>query len=108
MGSHCRNFSTMLAPQMRILFGNLLGNDNPIAFNCSAGQNRSGFANALILSALDVRRDVVFAGYRLSPIYPRPEYDMPKIDGLAQASNPVAMFFARYPKHPKAVVLQSL
>jgi protein-tyrosine phosphatase len=103
-----RNLPTLLAPQMRILFSRLLAQEGPLAYNCSAGQDRTGFATALILTALGVPRDVIVADYHLSTGYRRPEYELPKIDPVAQANNPVAMYYAQYQKNPAAAKPQPL
>ncbi len=47
------------ADQYRELFGRLAGGHLPLAFHCSAGKDRAGTAAALILSALDVPREIV-------------------------------------------------
>jgi protein-tyrosine phosphatase len=95
-GEAYRNFPTMLAPQIRIIFAKLLAKEGPLAYNCSAGQDRTGFATAMVLTALGVPRDVILADYHLSTTYRRPEWEMPKIDTATQANNPTAMYFARY------------
>lgn len=98
----------LLAPQLRILFRTLLADEGPAAFNCSAGQDRTGVATALVLTALGVPRDVIFGDYHLSTTYRRPGYEMPRIDASLQASNPVAAFFAQYQKDPRAAAPQPL
>lgn len=100
MGSSYRNFPTMLAPHLKIVFAKLLANQGPLVYNCSAGQDRTGFATAMILSALGVPRDVILGDYHLSTTYRRPEYEMPRFDAAAQAANPVAAFFAGTQKDP--------
>lgn len=92
----------MLAPQMRLLFDRLLSRQGPVAYNCSAGQDRTGFATALILSALGVPRDTIIADYHLSTQYRRPEYEMPKFDPAAFPDNAAAQMFARYRKEGAA------
>ncbi|MBL7373677.1 tyrosine-protein phosphatase, partial [Escherichia coli] len=42
--------------QYRRMFGELLAGRAPLAFNCTAGKDRTGVAAALILTALDVPR----------------------------------------------------
>src|SRR5690606_13667904 len=98
----------MMAPQLRLVFQDMLANKGPIAYNCSAGQDRTGFVTAIILSALGVNRDAIVADYHLSTTYRRPEWEMPKIDTVAQANNPTAMFFAQYQKNPTAAKPQPL
>jgi protein-tyrosine phosphatase len=102
MGSSYRNFPAMLAPHLKIVFARLLANQGAVVYNCSAGQDRTGFATAMVLSALGVSRDEILKDYHLSTTYRRPEYEMPRFDAAAQAANPVAAFFANDQKDPAA------
>jgi protein-tyrosine phosphatase len=56
----------------------------------------------MILSALGVSRDDILKDYHLSTSLRRPENEIPKIDVVAQADNPVAMLFAKYQQNPAA------
>lgn len=103
-----RTMPTFMAPQLRLIFQDLLADKGAIAYNCSAGQDRTGFVTAIILSALGVPRDTIVADYHLSTSYRRPEWEMPKIDTVAQANNPVAMMFAKYQENPAAAKPQPL
>ena len=68
------------APRFAELFGQLLDNDAPLVFHCTAGKDRTGFAAALILLALGVPRPVVMQDYLLTNAL----YRMPKTSpGLA-------------------------
>jgi len=89
-----RNFPMMLAPQMKLLFATLLRKEGPVEYNCSAGQDRTGFATALILTALGTPRDVILKDYHLSTAYRQPAYEMPPIDLARYPDNPVAKMFA--------------
>lgn len=102
IGRVYRNFPTRLAPHMRLLFAELIDGGSPVAYNCSAGQDRTGFTTAMILSALGVPRDIILEDFHLSTTYRRPEYEMPKIDPVVHAGNPAAMFFAKYQQDPAA------
>jgi protein-tyrosine phosphatase len=84
-----------LAPQYRALFQQLLADKGAVTFHCSAGQDRSGVAAALILSALGVPRDVILADYHLSTQDRRPQYEMPPIDPVKYPDNPVAQYYAK-------------
>lgn len=97
-----RNFPSLLAPQLRVLFKKLSQGEQPLAYNCSAGQDRTGFATAMILSALGVPRTTILADYHLSTTYRHPENEMPKIDTVAQANNPIAMYFAKAMQDPRS------
>lgn len=46
-----------------------------MAFNCSAGQDRTGVATALLLTALGVPRETILQDYHLSTIHRRPEFE---------------------------------
>lgn len=96
-----RSFPMMLAPQAKLVFASLLRGAQPLAFNCSAGQDRTGFVSALILSSLGVPRDVIIADYHLSTRYRRPEFEMPRLDPALYPDNAVAQMFAKYQGDPR-------
>lgn len=58
--------------QYRRMFAQLLAGNAPLAFNCSAGKDRTGVAAALLLTALGVPRETVIADYMLSNRYFNP------------------------------------
>jgi protein-tyrosine phosphatase len=61
--------------QYREFFGLLEDPQNiPLLFHCSAGKDRTGLAAALILSALGVDRERVYADYMLSAKYLEGKY----------------------------------
>jgi protein-tyrosine phosphatase len=90
-----RAFPTMLAPQIRQIFAKLLSRQAPLAYNCSAGQDRTGFTTAVVLTALGVPHDTIEADYHLSTLYRRPENEMPKLSAAMQETSPVAAYFGR-------------
>lgn len=53
-------------PSYRIIFGRLLDGKIPLLLNCAAGKDRTGVGVALILSALDVPRDMILADYMMT------------------------------------------
>lgn len=55
-----------LASRLRGLFACLVSAELPLVFHCSLGKDRSGVAAALILSALAVPEETIFADYLLS------------------------------------------
>jgi protein-tyrosine phosphatase len=91
-----RGFPTLLAPHLRLVFDRLLNEPGALAYNCSAGQDRTGFVTAMILSALGVPRATIMADYTLSTQLRRPQFEMPRIDPAVAASDPVARMFAAY------------
>lgn len=54
------------APRFAELFRHLVEDDAPLVFHCTAGKDRTGFAAALILSALAVPREVMMHDYLLT------------------------------------------
>lgn len=54
------------AESYRAMFRQLAAGKTPLAFNCSAGKDRTGMAAALILTLLGVPRETVIADYALS------------------------------------------
>lgn len=97
-----RAFPTGLAPQLKQVFAKLLRDEQPLAYNCSAGQDRTGFVTAMVLSALGTPRDVIIKDFHLSTQYRRPVNEMPPIDAATAAKDPVAAMFAGYQKDPVA------
>ena len=68
-----RTFVSDNTQQFAGLFGQLLADDTPLVFHCTAGKDRTGFAAALILLALGVPREVVMQDYLLTNgLYRRP------------------------------------
>jgi len=55
--------------QYRRMFRQLLAGKAPLAFNCSAGKDRTGVAAALLLTALGVPRETVIQDYLLTNRY---------------------------------------
>jgi protein-tyrosine phosphatase len=86
----------LLEPQLRVLFATLLRRQAPVVTNCSAGQDRTGIASAILLSALGVPREVIVKDYLLSTQFRHPEYEMPAIDPTKFPGNPAAAMFAHY------------
>jgi protein-tyrosine phosphatase len=67
------NFSA----QYKEMFAELVAGHTPLAFNCSAGKDRTGVASALLLTALGVPRDAAIADYLLSNQYYKPAQPKP-------------------------------
>lgn len=68
-----RSFVHDNADRFARLFQLLLSSDAPLVFHCTAGKDRTGWAAALILLALDVPREEVERDYMLTnQLYRRP------------------------------------
>jgi protein-tyrosine phosphatase len=94
-----RTWLVSLAPQFRDIFQQLLRHGGAVSYHCSAGQDRTGVATALVLSALGVRRDVILADYQLSTLDRRPENEIPRLAPDQYPGNVVADFYRR-PRPP--------
>ncbi len=84
------------APAYTEMFNQLANGNIPLAFNCSAGKDRTGVAAALVLSALGVPRETVVADYALSEqvVDFMAEFEVGRAD--VDPDSPYA-FFARLP-----------
>lgn len=69
-----------LRPQFEELFVSLLQSDDPTIIHCSAGQDRTGVATALVLSAFGVPQNQIVDDYLLSQAYRRPEFEVVDVD----------------------------
>lgn len=66
-----RAFARNDTAQFSSLFAHLLDHDTPLVFHCTAGKDRTGFAAAMIMTALGVPRDAVMEDYLLTNRYYR-------------------------------------
>lgn len=108
-GSIYSGFAALLAPHVRIITRNILNGETPLVFNCSAGQDRTGFVTAILLSAIGVDNGDIERDYLASTDLRRPQYEMPMLDPKTVPVDSVAMFFARAQQspdwlHPKPLV----
>lgn len=84
----------MLAPQFRSLFRRLLADEGAVVYHCSAGQDRTGIATALLYDVLGVDRETILKDYHLSTDLRRPEWEMPKVDPKDYPGNPIVRMYA--------------
>ena len=90
-----RERPTSLAEQYREIFRALLRHDGAVAYHCSAGQDRTGVATALVLIALGVPRDVILQDYHLSTADRRPENEIPPLKSGEYPGNTIANFYLK-------------
>lgn len=68
-----RSFVRDFSPQYREFFRVLSdGGNYPVVFHCTAGKDRTGFASAMLLTALGVDWETVMADYLLTDQYLKP------------------------------------
>lgn len=87
-------FARLLAPSFRRFFQALTDGHFPAIVHCTAGQDRTGLAISLLLTALGVDRGTIYADYLLSTELRVPENEMDHrlLPALAD-SNAVARFY---------------
>lgn len=61
-----RGFVHEHGPTFGRFLRHLLAHPTPVVFHCTAGKDRTGFAAALLLSALGVERDIIMQDYLLT------------------------------------------
>ena len=79
MGPMYRSMPETIKSQLNLMFQHLLAEEAPLVVNCSAGQDRTGIASALILTALGVPRSTIIDDYLLSTRLRRPEFEQSQI-----------------------------
>ena len=62
-------FSDSSATDFRPLFEKLLTVEKPLLYHCTGGKDRTGYATAMILSALGVDKETIIAEYLMSNYY---------------------------------------
>ncbi|WP_116364567.1 tyrosine-protein phosphatase [Parahaliea mediterranea] len=86
-----------IKPQLKQYFAQAVAGHAPLVVNCSAGQDRTGIASALMLTALDVPRSRIVQDYVLSTEYRRPAVERGGVDiGKAAETNAFAKMMLRY------------
>jgi protein-tyrosine phosphatase len=96
------------APQYTDMFARLVAGKAPLAFNCSAGKDRTGIAAALVLSALGVPRATILEDYALSEKVVNYEaaFAAPKDAPTTKKPGPYD-FIAKLPADVRAPLLRS-
>lgn len=89
-----------LAPQYRAIFKRLLAADGATLYNCSAGQDRTGVASALILAALGVDRKTILEDYHLSTPSRRLQWEMPEGVEKTHPDNLIVQYYVASSKQP--------
>lgn len=95
-----RGIGKSLAPQFRSIFKRLLADEGAVLYHCSAGQDRTGVATALIYSALGVPRETIVRDYHLSTALRRPQFEMPPLDPADWPGNPIIPYYIAAQKNP--------
>jgi protein-tyrosine phosphatase len=93
-----KGMETLLAPQLRSLYRRIMADDGAVIYHCSAGQDRTGIATALLYDLLGVDRETILKDYHLSTQWRDPQWEMPVFDPKDHADNPLVQMYASTPK----------
>lgn len=100
-GEHIyKGLEVLLAPQFRSLYRRIMaqdagGSEGAVLYHCSAGQDRTGVATALLYDALGVDRETILKDYHLSTDLRRPFWEMPRVNPADYPNNPIVAHYAR-------------
>lgn len=99
-GEHIyEGMEVLLAPQYRSLYRRIMaegsGEEGAVLYHCSAGQDRTGVATALLYDVLGVDRETILEDYHLSTELRRPFWEMPKVDPADYPDNPIVAHYAK-------------
>jgi protein-tyrosine phosphatase len=90
-------FPVLLRKEFQAMFHELLANHGPVVIQGAAGQDRTGIAIGLILSALEIPRDTIYEDYLLSTESRTPANEMADVNLQDYAAtNSEARFLIAY------------
>lgn len=88
-----KGMEQMLVPQLRSLYRRIEANEGAVVYHCSAGQDRTGMATAMLYDMLGVDRDTILKDYHMSTALRRPQYEMPKVNPADYPNNPILKYY---------------
>ena len=83
----------LLIPQLRAVYQRINANEGAVIYHCSAGQDRTGMATALLYDMLGVDRATILKDYHMSTALRRPQWEMPKVDPADYPNNPILKYY---------------
>ncbi len=92
-----KGMEVLLVPQLRSLYRLIMADEGAVLYHCSAGQDRTGIATALLYDMLGVDRETIIKDYHLSTEWRNPQWEMPAIDPKEHPGNPMAQMMASMP-----------
>lgn len=88
-----KGMEKLLIPQLRSLYRRLGANEGAVLYHCSAGQDRTGMATALLYDMLGVDRETILKDYHMSTALRRPQWEMPDVNPADYPNNPILKFY---------------
>lgn len=88
-----RGMEKLLIPQLRALYQRINADEGAVIYHCSAGQDRTGMATALLYDVLGVDRETILKDYHMSTAMRRPQWEMPAVDPADHPNNPILQYY---------------
>jgi protein-tyrosine phosphatase len=88
-----KGMEKLLIPQFRSLYRRLGANEGAVLYHCSAGQDRTGMATAVLYDMLGVDRETILKDYHMSTALRRPQWEMPDVNPADHPNNPILKFY---------------
>lgn len=98
-----KGMERMLVPQFRSLYRRIEANEGAVVYHCSAGQDRTGMATAILYDMLGVDRETILKDYHMSTALRRPQYEMPKVNPADYPNNPILKYYFSADEKKRAV-----
>ena len=98
-----KGMERMLVPQLRSLYRRIEANEGAVLYHCSAGQDRTGMATAILYDMLGVDRETILKDYHMSTALRRPQYEMPKVNPADYPNNPILKYYFSADEKKRAV-----
>lgn len=92
---------SFLRPQYRAVFRRIIADDGAVLYHCSAGQDRTGVATALLYDILGVDRDTIVKDYHLSTQLRQTKWEMPEVDPKDYPGNFIVQYYVENRKSGK-------
>lgn len=92
-----KGMEVLLVPQLRSLYRRIMADEGAVLYHCSAGQDRTGVATALLYDLLGVDRETIVRDYHLSTEWRQPKWEMPALDPKDHPDNPLVRIYASMP-----------
>ena len=93
-----KGMEKLLVPQFRSLYRRIMADEGAVVYHCSAGQDRTGIATALLYDMLGVDRETILADYHLSTQWRDPRWEMSRESLAAHPDNPLVKVYTSMPE----------
>lgn len=89
----------------KAMFQKMVESDEPLVFHCTAGKDRTGISAALILTALDVDREIIIQDYEYTEQVLKPSDLLPPAGHANEPADPLKAQLAKLPRPALAALM---